>query len=339
MKVRTADDVRGLWSAATSAAALGAAMETGLLWMLEETPRQATEIVCELGIPGNRGYYWLQVLETSGVLDETPLGYTPSQPVREAILQTRSRESWMHLAIDERERVAGVSSLGLYIREPGSILAAQGLPRPVYYVDRMRSSPARAREFTRMLFEVHQALAESVADLLDITGVERVMDLGGNSGVVSMALLRRHPGLTATVVDIDNVCVAGREIAEEQGLADRLSYHPAEFSRDEFPTGFDLVLKCDVGVFDEWLFEKIWRSLKPGGRVAFVERLPARENRAPEPLVEWTFLDSLDDPSTGRPTLAQLQAMLARVGFEVVPGHRTFGAEWLFFQALKLTAG
>ena len=241
----------------------------------------------------------------------------------------------MHLAADERERVGGVSGLGLYLREPGSIAVAQGLPRPVSYVDRLRNSPAAAREFTRMLFEVHQALAETVADLLDLTGVERLMDLGGNSGVVSMALLRRRPGLRATVVDLENVCVAGREIADEQGMADRISYHAAEFARDEFPTGFDLVLKCDVNVFGERLFEKIWRALVPGGRVAFVDRLPARENRAPDALVEWTFLDSLDDPHTGKPTVAQCQAMLTRVGFEVVPGHQTFGAGWVFFQARK----
>jgi hypothetical protein len=45
----------------------------------------------------------------------------------------------------------------------------------------MRASPARAREFTRMLYEVHQNLANLVAERLDLTGVERLMDLGGNS--------------------------------------------------------------------------------------------------------------------------------------------------------------
>ncbi len=74
------------------------------------------------------------------------------------------------------------------------------------------------------------------------------MDLGGGSGVVSMALLRKYPALTSTVVDIENVCVAGRQIAEEEGLSDRISYHPADFAGGEFPAGYDLVPQCDVGV-------------------------------------------------------------------------------------------
>lgn len=39
--------------------------------------------------------------------------------------------------------------------------------------------------------------------------MRRLMDLSGGSGVVSQALLQRHPELTAAVVDIANVC-AGR---------------------------------------------------------------------------------------------------------------------------------
>lgn len=335
MKLNTVEDVNSLWSAATAAASLGAAIETGLLWLLAEKPVSAPEIVQALGIPGKRGYYWLQFLEKIGVLENGPEGYTPAPVVRQAILETHSQESWMHLAIDERERIAGVSNLGFYIREPGSILAAQGLPYSEYYVEKMRKSPARAREFTRMLFEVHQPLANTVAELLDLTGVQRLMDVGGNSGVVSMALLRKYPALTATVVDIENVCIAGREIAAEQGLADRISYQPIEFARDEFPTGFDLILKCDVSVFDEWLYQKLWRSLKPGGRLAFVEHLAPTETSAPATRVAWTFLDSLQDPDFSIPTIDQFQSMLTRVGFQVIPGQHTFGTGWVFFQARK----
>jgi predicted TPR repeat methyltransferase len=99
-----------------------------------------------------------------------------------------------------------------------------------------------------MLFEVHQSLANDIAELIDMTDVGLLMDLGGGSGVVSMALLHKHPTLTATVVDIENVCVAGREIAREQGLSDRITYHAVKFEHGEFPTGFELVLQCDLGV-------------------------------------------------------------------------------------------
>jgi SAM-dependent methyltransferase len=339
MKLNTVNDVNTLWSAATAAAALGTAIESGLLWLLAEKPLSAVEIVTVLGIPGMRGYYWLQLLETMGILENDAHGYVPSTLARQAILDTHSEQSWKHLVVDERERIAGVSNLAAYIREPGSIWAAQGLPARLNYVEKMRQDPARAREFTRMLFEVHQPLAKAVsellADSLDFTSVQRLMDLGGGSGVVSMALMRKYPTLRAVVVDIENVCIAGREIAEEEGLADRISYHPAEFAHDEFPTGFDVILKSDVSVFGVWLYNKLWQALKPGGRLVFVEHLSPTEYSAPPTRVEWTFLDSLGDPNFRIPTFAQVQSMLNEAGFVILPGKRTFGSGWIVFQASK----
>ncbi|MGW8145121.1 MAG: methyltransferase, partial [Anaerolineales bacterium] len=203
------------------------------------------------------------------------------------------------------------------------------------YVDRMRANPERAREFTRMLFEVHQNLASQIAELLDLTGVERMLDLGGNSGVISMALLRKYPALTSTVLDIENVCVAGREIAEEKGYSDRITYHPVEFVQDEFPSGFDLVLQCDVAVYSLELLQKIYRSLKPGGQLIFVDHLSPAENLAPPTRVEWTFLDSLHDPDISYPTLDELKSLLVQAGFEVSDEHQTLGKGLVVLQAWK----
>jgi tRNA1(Val) A37 N6-methylase TrmN6 len=74
-----------------------------------------------------------------------------------------------------------------------------------------------------MLFEVHQPLARTVSELVgelrDMTRVQHLMDLGGGSGVVSMALLRKYPALRATVVDLENVCVAGMSASSVCGCS------------------------------------------------------------------------------------------------------------------------
>jgi ubiquinone/menaquinone biosynthesis C-methylase UbiE len=228
-----------------------------------------------------------------------------------------------------------VHGLTQLISAPGSLWTIQGLEEPKNYVDRMRANPERAREFTLMLFEVHKNLANQVAELLDLTGVERMMDLGGNSGVVSMALLQKYPTLTSVVVDIENVCVAGREIAEKEGFSDRITYHSAEFDDGEFSSGFDLVLQCDVAVYSIELLQKLYRSLKPGGWLIFVDHFSPAKNLAPPTRLEWTFLDSLHDPNFGFPTLDEFKSLLDQTGFDVSDEHQTLGKGLVVLQARK----
>jgi cyclopropane fatty-acyl-phospholipid synthase-like methyltransferase len=334
-KLETPNDVRDLLFASTASASLGAAIETGLLWLLAEKPLDGDDVARRLGIPVKRCRYWLQLLHQIGILDQTPHGYQPSSLARAAILDVRSPESWQHLALDERERTAGVSNLALYIREPGSVWAAQGMTAPRDYVAKMRSDSARAREFTRMLHEVHQYLANELAEYLDLTGVRRLLDVGGGSGMVSMALLRKYPDLEAVVVDTENVCTAAREIVAENGFAGRIAHCPLDFETEELPDGFDMVMLCDVGIFGETLFRKMWASLNPGGRVVVVFHFPPTENLAPPHRLEWTFLDSLEDPNFSFPTIAETRAQLARAGFRSLPGERTLSDNRIVIQAQK----
>jgi ubiquinone/menaquinone biosynthesis C-methylase UbiE len=93
----------------------------------------------------------------------------------------------------------------------------------------IREDARYAADFTRMLYEIHIPLAEELANLLDLRGVKRFMDLGGGSGVVSFALLRKQHDLTSVVVDVETVCQFGREIASENGPAKRMTYLAADF--------------------------------------------------------------------------------------------------------------
>ena len=331
----TQEDVYSLFEAPTAPAAFEAAISTGLLWMLATQPMDGDAVSNALNIPGKRGHYWLQYLESFGVLKATPQGYVPTELICTAILNSRSRESWQHTVLDQGEKDACVLGLPRFISESGSLWTAQGIAKPSDYVEQMRVEPQRAREFVHLLFEVHQPLAQQVADTLDLHGVERMMDVGGNSGVVSMALLRKYPQLTSTVVDIEIVCIAGLDLAQEHGFSDRLFYHPAEFAYEEFPTGFDLILQCDVSVYDMTLLKKLHHSLKRGGRLVFVEHFSPGENLAPLTRLDWTFLDSLHDPSFFIPTLNELKARLSNVGFEVGNDYQTLSRGWIVFVAQK----
>ena len=314
MKPRSADEVLDLMDAAFPAAALGAALELGLFWLLETRPLEAKEVARWLDIPSGRCRYWLQLLCGAGLLNEGDDGFSPSSTARSAILRTYSRDSWALLAREARERLPGLCHLPLSLREPESAWEAIGLT-PRMYVDRMDEDAERARRFTRMLYELHEPLADELADCLDLGGVDHLMDLGGGSGVVSLALLRRYPQLKATVVDIANVCSAGREIAAELSAEDRITYHAADFLQDELPSGFDMVLECDVNVYNVLLFRRVRDSLNPGGRFVIVDQFAPAEGVAPASRVHWALEGSLRTASFQFPTAAMIRDRLREAGF------------------------
>nr|NIV40179.1 methyltransferase [Anaerolineae bacterium] len=249
MRPVTTDDMFNLMESWATSAAFNAALELGLFWLLAARPMDTVEIAQALEIPTNRCGYWLQVLSKAGLVEQGSGGYAPSPTARRAIMGAYSQDTWAFLAGEERERFPAVLDLPRHIRDRRSTWAIQGLKPPDYF-ELLVQSPERARRFTRMLYDVHRSLAEQVAGALDTSGVQRMMDLGGGSGVMSLALLRRNPRLSALIVDIPNVCAVGREIAAENAMEDRVTYLAADYVCDELPSGFDLVLECDSGPYD-----------------------------------------------------------------------------------------
>jgi SAM-dependent methyltransferase len=316
MPPRTTRDVIDLLDASFSAAAVGAALELGLFWMLDEQPQPASAVAGALGIPPGRCRYWLQLLVQAGLLEEGPAGFAPSRAAEATILRSLSRDSWAFLAMEARERFPVLVDFALAIRSDASAAASASAPPPGY-VELMSRNPARARGFTRMLYELHRALAEELVSRIDATGVGRMMDLGGGSGVVSLALARRYSGLLAVVVDIAAVCDAGREIAAENGLDDRVTYHPADFLCDELPRPFDLVVMCDVGVYTDALFRRVGAILNPRGRLVIADDFGPGAGLAPHSRTHWALEKSMSDPEFRVPTAGDVEHLLATTGFRL----------------------
>jgi len=314
MKPVTTDDVLDLMDASFTSTALGTAMELGLFWLLNQQTMNAEQVAEKFGIPAKRCHYWLQLLNKVGLLEQEPNGYTPSPTTRKTILKSFSQNSWALLAAEARKRMPGLHDLTTHIHESGSAWEILGLTR-TDYLDLMTDNPEAAHNFTRMLYELHQPLAAELAKSLDMKGVDRFMDIGGGSGVVSLALLRRYSQLTAVVLDIATVCVAGREIAVENSLEERITYQPVDFLREELPVGFDLILECDVNVYSENLFRKLQTSLNPKGRFVIVDQLAPSVGIAPSSRAHWAFERSMMDPEFHFLTANEIQVLLQKTGY------------------------
>lgn len=316
MKPETTEDILELLDGYFLSAALGAAMELGIFWLLAEKPLSAPNVAQSLNIPLNRCHIWLQLLGKLGLLEDSVKGYFPSKIAREAILNVQSQETWAFQAREDRDSSLYVRDLALNISKPMSTWQARNLPPPDYF-QQIQEDPSYSARFTRKLYEIHRSLAEQLANLLDLRGVKLLLDLGGGSGVVSFALLRRKHDLTSVVVDVENVCQAGREIASENKLETRITYLSADFLQDDLPTGFDMVMLCDVGSFSEILFRKIHDVLTPKGRLVIVDKFAPSRTIAPPSRLASAFLTSLEYPaqSIDFTTTEVVQPRLRQAGF------------------------
>lgn len=126
--------------------------------------------------------------------------------------------------------------------------------------------------------------AEWVARKLPLPrGARAMLDVGGNHGYFSVALCRRHPQLTATILDLPEAVRHAAPLLASEGMGDRVQHRVGDVLTEDLGTdAYDLVfMSAVVHHFDDTtnrqLMQRIARALRPGGVVAIWE--PARQER------------------------------------------------------------
>lgn len=135
---------------------------------------------------------------------------------------------------------------------------------------------ADARRFGAAMRGIGAHLSRFVADLLDLTGARRLLDVGGGFGHYAMALCRAKPDLTAVVLDRPEVAELAREALAGDPLEARISYVGGDYLASDYGEGYDLVLCANILHQESAeraaaLVARSSRALAPGGRLAVVD--------------------------------------------------------------------
>jgi hypothetical protein len=139
-------------------------------------------------------------------------------------------------------------------------------------LDSAMEQEAAARQLTLALAGRARNVAPVLAARYPLPEARRLLDVGGGTGIYSIAWLQRHPQLQAIVWDRPEVLKVAQEMAELHGVADRLVCQPGDMFVDPPPVGCDVVLLSNV--LHDWdvphcraLLARCAAALPGGGRL------------------------------------------------------------------------
>lgn len=106
---------------------------------------------------------------------------------------------------------------------------------------------------------------------------KRLLDIGGAHGDYSRALVRRFPGIKATVLDLAGPITTAQHILDTEGNPEGIELRVGDAGKDDLGTGWDVILLANVVHLlnrdqNQQLFRRIYNALVPGGVLLIVDQ-------------------------------------------------------------------
>ncbi len=131
---------------------------------------------------------------------------------------------------------------------------------------------ASARHLTLALAGRAKNVAPHLAKEARLAGCRKLLDVGGGTGIYSIACLQRYPGLRAVVWDRPEVLKVAHEFAVSYDVVDRLECLPGDMFVDPVPADVDCILLSNI--LHDWdvpecqqLISRAAAALPSGGKL------------------------------------------------------------------------
>ncbi len=184
-------------------------------------------------------------------------------------------------------------------------------------------SEESAKHFTLALAGRAKNVAPVFADVVPMETSNRLLDIGGGTGIYSYAMLRSNPNLRAIVFDRPEVLKIAEQMAREYGVLARTEFVPGDMFADELPSGADTILLSNI--LHDWdvpdcerLIGRCADSLGPGNRLLIHDVFLNDDQGGPLPIALYSA--ALFSFTEGRAySAAEYRSWLTASGFKPSP--------------------
>jgi predicted O-methyltransferase YrrM len=273
-ELETVEEIQDLAGAYRRSRVLLSAVELGLFTALGDHAARSSEIAQRLGADARGTDRLMNALCSLGLLRKKD-GLFENTPAGLRFLVEESDEHLAGLAHTARSYHSW-GELNQAVRAGGR----RGGKRPF-------EDESHAEDFIRAMHWRAEKQAPALAEMIDLSGVKRMLDLGGGSGAFSIAFARAKADLEAVVLDLPNIVPITRRYVAEAGLSDRIGTQAGDYRRDELGRGYDLVLFSAIIHINSpeqnlELLRRAAGSLNPGGRLVISDFFLDEDRTSPQ---------------------------------------------------------
>lgn len=324
-------DTRDVWEiylSPTWLPTLLVADEMGVLVAIADEPASAGEVSSRLGLNCRVLQSMLTLLAALGYLVPRRGRYHITDAARQHLLPS-SPLYWGGVWASMRNGNSLCERLqeALTTPDPTEEIPQGGGERSVDDWASGHMSVEAATSMTRYMHSHSAAAAIAVAQSGLFASTRRLLDVGGCSGVFSIAAAERHVGLTCTIMDLPAVCTLTPAYVKERGLEDRVDTHAADMFRDPWPLGYDAVFFSNI--FHDWrpvtclgLARRAFAVLPSGGTINLHEMLLNDDGSGPRTAAAFSVLMALGTQGQ-QFTFGHLESLLTEAGFADIECHST----------------
>jgi (2Fe-2S) ferredoxin/predicted O-methyltransferase YrrM len=133
-------------------------------------------------------------------------------------------------------------------------------------------NPEWTTDFIAAMQNIAKDRAPVVVKALGTAGVRRILDLGGGSGVYSIAFAKASPDVKCEILDLAAVAPLAADYVSKAGVAAQVSIRSGDMLHGDLGSGYDIImLNAICHMFSEEqnrdIFRRARKALAPNGRL------------------------------------------------------------------------
>jgi SAM-dependent methyltransferase len=180
-----------------------------------------------------------------------------------------------------------------------------------------------ARRYHNATYSIGMGAGRRFVRDVDLSRRSKIMDIGGGSGAYCIQAAKTHPQIRAVVLDLPVVCEVTRGFLAENGVGDRVTAEPCDFTRDPFPRDCDVaIMASNLPMYGRDVIGSVVRkahdALLPGGEMHLIGETTNDERTGPWGPAYWGLGQAVSDSMGLAHSEADVLGYFRSAGFQDV---------------------